>query len=383
MSPSPKAILFFCLLMTALVGKSQLTLPAFSVRELNKGKIQISWNNPYQNCIQLAIQRSADSTKDFRTIFSAQSPELPANGYVDNKILPVSKRYYRIFYVLEGGAYYFTAAIPIEINPNASGIGTSDHPLDKDRNVGNKGQTTIFLKQKPLFVLTNEEYSRFRDSINKKTRDGLHRINAFAVEWKPANIHTSNESLISIYNRNTLVARLPEKDFISFRDSVATKTRDTLFMINPFRTQIHPYIPEEKKFVFIYKRDSLVAKINFTRVRKFKDSLAKETRDTLFFIDNNTWHIHPFVPKYVWEPSAYVFTNKNGYVTIRLSQVKHHKYRILFYDTDGSELFHIRSIKETELVLDKANFVHAGWFSFELYEDDKLKEKNKFFLSKD
>ncbi len=383
MSPSPKAILFFCLLMTAIVGKSQLTLPAFSVRELNRGKIQISWNNPFNNCIQLAIQRSTDSTKDFRTIFSAQSPELPANGYVDNKILPVTKRYYRIFYVLEGGAYYFSAAIPIEVTPYATGSVVLDNPSARERINGTNNQTTIFLKNKQLFTLTNEEYGRFRDSINKKTRDGLHRINAFSVEWRPAPTSAKNESLISIYSRNTLVARLAEKEFSSFRDSITTKTKDTLFMVNPFRTQIHAFIPDEQKFVFVYKQDSLVVKLGIANTRKFKDSLSRETRDTLFFTSFNIWHIHPYVPKYVWGPSANVFTNKNGYVTISLSQVKRHKYRIIFFDTDGSELFHIKSIKESELVLDKANFIHAGWFTFELYEDEKLKEKNKFFLSRD
>ena len=37
----------------------------------------------------------------------------------------------------------------------------------------------------------------------------------------------------------------------------------------------------------------------------------------------------------------------------------------------------------TDRVLDKTNFVHAGWFTYELYEDEKLKEKNKFQLQKD
>ena len=90
---------------------AQNVLPDFTVKELTKGKIQISWNNPYKNCIQLAIQRSSDSSKNFRTIFSAQSPELATNGYVDSKLLPVEISYYRIFFVLQGGQYFFSKAI--------------------------------------------------------------------------------------------------------------------------------------------------------------------------------------------------------------------------------------------------------------------------------
>ena len=39
--------------------------------------------------------------------------------------------------------------------------------------------------------------------------------------------------------------------------------------------------------------------------------------------------------------------------------------------------------KETALTLDKTNFYHAGWFTFELYNDEKLVEKHKFYLAKD
>ena len=126
-----------------------------------------------------------------------------------------------------------------------------------------------------------------------------------------------------------------------------------------------------------------MAKLKLPLYKIFKDSIATKTKDTLFFIDNTQLEIHPFVPKYVWKPSVYVFTNTKGYVTIMLPLVKQHRYRVIFYDEDASELFQIKSIKEMELVLDKTNFMHAGWFSFELFEDDKLKEKNKFLLSRD
>jgi hypothetical protein len=70
-------------------------------------------------------------------------------------------------------------------------------------------------------------------------------------------------------------------------------------------------------------------------------------------------------------------------VTILLPDVKLHRYHIVFYDADSTELFRLKAIRDNELFLDKANFVHAGWFSFELFEDDKLKEKNKFLLTRD
>ena len=86
-------------------------------------------------------------------------------------------------------------------------------------------------------------------------------------------------------------------------------------------------------------------------------------------------------PDYV--PSFYVYTNKDGYVFINLPDAGQKKYHIKFLEDDDTFLFEIKSIKEKGLTLDKANFYHAGWFKFELYNEDKLVEKNKFYIAKD
>ena len=82
-------------------------------------------------------------------------------------------------------------------------------------------------------------------------------------------------------------------------------------------------------------------------------------------------------------PSFYVYTNKDGYVFINLPDAEKQKYRIKFYEEDGSFLFELKNIRQAGLTLDKANFMHAGWFHFELFNDEKLIEKHKFYLSKD
>ena len=81
-------------------------------------------------------------------------------------------------------------------------------------------------------------------------------------------------------------------------------------------------------------------------------------------------------------PSVYVFTNKEGYVFINLPDASQKKYHIKFFEEDGSLLFELKNITEKGLTLDQANFFHGGWFNFELYNDEKLLEKNKFYLSK-
>ncbi len=82
-------------------------------------------------------------------------------------------------------------------------------------------------------------------------------------------------------------------------------------------------------------------------------------------------------------PSFYVYTNNQGYVFINLPDYDKKKYHVKFYEEDDSFLFEIKPIKERALTLDKANFYKAGWYKFELLNDEKLVERHKFYLSKD
>lgn len=91
----------------------------------------------------------------------------------------------------------------------------------------------------------------------------------------------------------------------------------------------------------------------------------------------------PEARKPEWIASFYIYTNKDGYVFINLPDADKQKYHIKFYEEDQSFLFEIKAIKQSGLTLDKANFMHAGWFSFELFNDEKLVEKNKFYLAKE
>ncbi len=82
-------------------------------------------------------------------------------------------------------------------------------------------------------------------------------------------------------------------------------------------------------------------------------------------------------------PSFYVYTSRDGYVRINLPNADQKKFRIRFYEENETFLFEIANIKEAALTLDKTNFYHAGWFKFELYDEDQLIEKHKFYLTKD
>lgn len=285
--------LLFCLLILTLV-KAQDTLPNFSVLELAKDKVQISWINPFTNCSELVVQRSYDSTRFFVSIFSAQSPALPQNGFIDKEVAPGVKAFYRIFYVLEGGNYFFTKSV---------------------------------------------------SSINKKT-------------VQKTVITTTDNLTNNLPNDNNGKPLTPSK---MGKEEV------------------------KKKFITVYKQtiDTILRTIEVSLYKKFKDSISYKTKDTLFSFSSDEFIWKPFIPKPVWKPSTYIFTTEKGWVKIALPSFKQAHYSIKFFEENQKPIFEIKHLKEDTLTLDKANFFHSGWFYFELYENEKLKEKNKFFIGRD
>jgi hypothetical protein len=137
------------------------------------------------------------------------------------------------------------------------------------------------------------------------------------------------------------------------------------------------------RFVYIKRRDSVIAKIEESLVKPYRDSVTMLTKDTLHFYTPDTLIIKPYLAKEVFRPSKYVFSTKEGLVKIILPDAANKKYTIQFFDENNVPVFEIKQITSSDLTLDKANFLHAGWFRFELYEDSNLKEKNKVLIMKE
>lgn len=113
----------------------------------------------------------------------------------------------------------------------------------------------------------------------------------------------------------------------------------------------------------------------------YNDKINRLTNDSLsipnFGLNNGKTRPAPFVP------SLHVYTYRDGYVQVNLPDAENKKYSIKFFEEDDSFLFELKNIKERTFKLDKANFFHAGWFKFELYEDGKMIEKHCFYLQKE
>lgn len=82
-------------------------------------------------------------------------------------------------------------------------------------------------------------------------------------------------------------------------------------------------------------------------------------------------------------PSQRIFTARDNNVIIHLVDAATKKYRVKFFDENNNFLFELTRLTDEYLIIEKVNFVHSGWFFFEIYEADKLVEKNKCFIAKD
>lgn len=135
--------------------------------------------------------------------------------------------------------------------------------------------------------------------------------------------------------------------------------------------------------LYVVKRRNVYLNIPESGFKKFRDSLLYLTRDTMLYVSADSILIKPFEQKDIFRASRYVFTEKFGNVMIVLPEAEKKKYAVAFFEENKKPVFDIKEIKSTQLIVDKSNFIHSGWFWFELFENGELLERHKFFIPKD
>lgn len=224
----------------------------------------------------------------------------------------------------------------------------------------------LFLLLSSVLLYSQDTLPKFRVSNLGNDKEGNARI---VIGWvnnydslKQISIQTSHDSL---KNYRTLISLTdPNAKFNGYADNKALNDH-MFYRLFIVKGNGEYFFTPPKRPSIDTARPSANAPINVTReapVIKKPEVIAKK-------------------PDFV--PSFYVYTNKDGYVFINLPDADKQKYRIKFYEEDESLLFELKNIKQTGLTLDKANFMHAGWFYFELFNDEKLIEKHKFYLAKE
>jgi hypothetical protein len=170
-----------------------------------------------------------------------------------------------------------------------------------------------------------------------------------------------------------------DRQRIRFQDA---SSKEKPAVNGPSRIRTTPNI-EIEKTIYLKRGDSVIGELTNKQLRGFRDSILNKTKDTLVFIDGDTLLVKSFVPKEVYRVSPFVYTGKYGNIHVTLPDADKKHYSVKFFDDTNKLMFELSAIKDPSLILDKTNFLHSGWFRFELYEEDRLKEKNKFFIPKD
>ena len=377
---------------------AQENLIDFTIKQIEKNSIEISWTNPYTNTIQLSIQRSSDN-KNFRTILSLQKPALLNNKIIDTQLPIDAKIYYRIYYVLTGGSFFFSNTLNtidnlLKIESKQEIVIDNKIATDINTKLTNKKSTPLENRLPNIDKKNtlNQQIPAFKNLTNTISTSNSNKDSA-------NKIHLPNKDLInekdSSSNNATFILKATKNETLAEKESVIEyyfhtpiKNRDIVKLnlnlgfenknvvrIKNTKSNIKPL-----EYVFIYEKDSLINRLDPIAFLKYKDSLHLKTKDTLYIYNKTYASIHAYIPVYVWKPSIYVFNTKKGEPTIQIATAKKHKYQLVFKDEKGLFLFKLSPIKEEQLFLDKSNFLHAGWFEFELYEDEKLLEKNKIFI---
>jgi len=388
-------ITIFATFFNRIIAQEQLF--DFTIKQIEKNSIEISWTNPYSNTIQLSIQRSLDN-KNFRTILSAQNPALLNNKTIDPQLPVGTKFYYRIYYALTGGSFYFSNTLNTTDNllklDSKQEITTENKILTNNNKLTNK-KSTPTESSMPNIDKTNtfnQQISGFENLTNTTTTSNSNKLSADKI-YLPnkdlINRKDTSSNNINFILQATKNETLAEKE-PAFEYYYHTPIKDrAIIKLNLNLGFIHSSIQKIKntksnikplEYIFIYQKDSLITRLDPNGFLKYKDSLRLRTKDTLYLVNKGYASIHTYIPVYVWKPSLFVFNTKKGEPTIQIATAKKHNYQLVFKDEKGIFLFQLSPIKEEQLFLDKSNFLHAGWFEFELYEDEKLLEKNKIFI---
>ena len=192
------ALLSLLLIISACVF-AQDTLPRFSVRNVGNNRILIGWLNNFESVKQISIQRSFDSLKNFRSIFTVVDPSIPENGYADTKA-PNDHMFYRLYIQLDKGVYLFSDPR----RPIIDTVVKTVRIVPKPENFSNPGTPPIFpldsgVAVTPIITPNKPKAEMWTPSKFVYTlRDGYIKISLPEDEDKKYNIKffTSDDELL-------------------------------------------------------------------------------------------------------------------------------------------------------------------------------------------
>lgn len=324
-------MLILCCLQQ-LLATAQDTLPEFSVKNIGSNRYVISWTNNYAYTAQITIQRSFDSLSGYKSILSVPDPNSKQNGYADSKAIN-DHMFYRLYILLDNGRYLFTKAKrPVRDTTQE----TASNPISTSAASSASGSNGSNLNTRTFNNLNNQNSANTAQATRSTTSspNGVPKENNSEWQRNPSGLATNNAN----------------------SSNEEKKNENT---VNNFNASPLPVEQLVKAAPVVIRLDKI----------QTGDS-ARTPVSVVMQGEPNAY-----------APSLYVYTHPDGNIRIQVpNRSRLARYRIKFFEPDGSFLFELKNLPSPYFQLDKTNFLHSGWFHFELYEDNRLLERHKLYL---
>ena len=92
---------------------------------------------------------------------------------------------------------------------------------------------------------------------------------------------------------------------------------------------------------------------------------------------------HPKPAPVGFVPNKFIFTDKDNNLIISLPDAEKENFSIRFFDHKNHLILEIKKVMESYMIAEKVNFIHTGWFYYQLYNDGIFLEKYKFYIGKE
>lgn len=192
----------------------------------------------------------------------------------------------------------------------------------------------------------------------------------------------------TVFSTNS--AQLPENGFIDRPPGLFRKYYYRIFYVlngNQYfftipKAALHQvFEPDKKGMMRIWMNDQYLKTIPDHHFKAWRDSIARNPRLEIIAKGPGEILLISEPEKATKNASGRVSINPDGHIDIRLGNaVKDYRFTVLFKDLQGLILLKLDNIREPLLIVDKSNFLRAGSFYYELYEETELIEKSSITL---
>jgi hypothetical protein len=235
------------------------------------------------------------------------------------------------------------------------------------------------LKQKngTVSIQWVNDYGIVKQITVQRSTDTLRRFASFATFPNPLKV---NGAIVDAKTKGynyyyRIYVQLPEGRFFYTSSKKAINAADYI--------ENGSFDPTKRNFDTLSTIDSGKNLIRYTYVfTQFVDSISLDTTKIRLVKRNGIdFRTDTLIAQYLFKPSEYVFTDKKSNLIITLPNAETRKYSLKFFDSRRQLLYDFKQIKESNLIMEKYNFYKSGWYFFEIFLEDKLFERHRFFIS--